>query len=161
MPVYDEYQVKLDAFCGPLDLLLFLIRRAEVDVHDVAISTITDQYLTFLRQVDDIDIEAAGDFLVMAATLMEIKSRTLMPVQVGEAGEGNGVESAVGVDPRFELVKQLLEYQRYRMASETLNDGRREFARQFPSAPFQTEPEPENDDPPALELDDAHIYDLF
>ncbi len=70
MQLQDEYQVTLDSFCGPMDLLLYLIRRAEVDVHDIPIAAITDQYLAFLKEVDDVDIEAAGEFLVMAATLM-------------------------------------------------------------------------------------------
>ncbi|MHC4709519.1 MAG: segregation and condensation protein A [Planctomycetota bacterium] len=91
MTLQDEYQVKLDTFCGPLDLLLYLIRRAEVDIHDIPIAKITDQYLQVLRQVEHVDIEAAGEFLVMAATLMEAKSRTLMPpeAQIDE----DGVES--------------------------------------------------------------------
>src|SRR5512145_653717 len=130
----DEYQVRLDAFCGPLDLLLYLIRQAEVDVHEIPIARITDQYLEFLRQVEDIDIEAAGEFLVMAATLIEIKSRTIMPpssVPAGEPGDGevpleglpDGEEGSSragtggrGADPRYELVRQLLQYQRFRIA---------------------------------------------
>ena len=72
----EDYQVNLEGFCGPLDLLLFLIRRAEVDVRDIPIADLTDQYLAFLRRLDDIDIDIAGEFLVMAATLVEIKSRT-------------------------------------------------------------------------------------
>ncbi len=95
----DEYQVTLDSFCGPMDLLLFLIRRAEVDVHDIPIAAITDQYLAFLKEVDDVDIEEAGEFLVMAATLMEIKSRTLMPPEPveGDASEVEAEYPAAGV----------------------------------------------------------------
>ena len=166
MPLQEDYQVTLDAFCGPLDLLLYLIRRAEVDVQDIPIAEITHQYLAMLKQVDDIDIEAAGEFLVMAATLMEIKSRTLMPAGVIEGiadGEG-GIEAAMGesADPRFDLIKQLLHYQRYRLASETLEQRRQAFMRQFPSQPFLSDEEKEfAGEQPALELEDAHVYDLY
>ncbi len=166
MPLQDEYQVSLDSFCGPLDLLLYLIRRAEVDIHDIPIAEITDQYLSFLRQVDDIDIEAAGEFLVVAATLMEIKSRTLMapdPVEVGE-GDADGeppIAPAEPADPRVELVQQLLDYQRYRIVSETLEQRHRAFIRQFPSQPVRPADEQPADDPVPLELDDAHVYDLY
>ncbi len=167
--VRNEYQVTLDSFCGPMDLLLYLIRRAEVDVHDIPIAGITDQYIAFLGQVDDVDIEAAGEFLVMAATLMEIKSRTLMPP---EPAEGDGSEGdaefgaagseAVATDPRFELVKQLLDYQRYRIAAETLDERRKAFSRQFPAQPCRAEDDEEPEaGPPVLELEDAHVYDLY
>ena len=79
MPLQDAEQVTLEAFQGPLDLLLSLIRRAEVDVNEIPIARITDQYLEFLHEIEEIDIDLAGDFLVMASTLIEIKSRTLMP----------------------------------------------------------------------------------
>ena len=75
MALQDDYQVRLSSFQGPLDLLLYLIRRAEVDIADIPIHTITDQYFRFLKQLDNIDIDVAGEFLVMAATLVEIKSR--------------------------------------------------------------------------------------
>jgi segregation and condensation protein A len=170
MTLQEEYQVKLDAFCGPLDLLLYLIRRAEVDIHDIPIANITEQYLQMLRVVDYVDIEAAGEFLVMAATLMEIKSRTLMPPEaqgLGEDGEpiipGQEIEISPGTkaDPRFELVRQLLEYQRYRLAAEDLQLQRRAFSQQFVGQPFHDQPEEVDPEPPVLELDDAHVYDLF
>ncbi|MHC4787447.1 MAG: segregation and condensation protein A [Planctomycetota bacterium] len=170
MTLQDEYQVRLDAFYGPLDLLLYLIRRAEVDVHDIPIAAITDQYLNVLRQVEQVDIEAAGEFLVMAATLMEIKSRTLMPPEAqppGEEGaEGTAfqeVEITPGepADPRFELIRQLLEYQRYRLAAEDLQLRRRAFSQQFAGQPYQSQPEVPEPEPIVLELDDADMYDLY
>lgn len=167
MRLQEDYQVRLDAFCGPLDLLLYLIRRAEVDVCDISIAEITDQYLRFLREVDDIDIEAAGDFLVMAATLMEMKSRTLMPAGIAADDQDEGVAQAIeiapgeGVDPRFELVQQLLQYQRFRTGSETLELHRREFERRFPVRCREGEPAAEPQEPPDLELEDAHVFDLF
>ena len=162
MTVQDDYQVRIDAFCGPLDLLLYLIRQAEVDVHEIPIAQITDQYLALLEEADDVDIEAAGEFLVMAATLMEIKSRTLMPPEEQAPLEAEGAEGPVptGADPRLELVQQLLEYQKYRVSSEALQAGRETFQRQYPASPFLRDPPGAGEEPPALELEDAHPLDL-
>ncbi len=165
MPLQDEYQVRLDSFCGPMDLLLYLIRRVEVDIHDISIAEITDQYLGFLRQADDIDIEAAGEFLVMAATLMEIKSRTLMPPEPRESEQGDDDPAPAVLDepsdPRFELIRQLLDYQRYRIVSETLENRRQAFERQFPAQPYHADDVPSAETPPPLELADAHVFDLY
>ena len=169
MPLQDEYQVRLDAFCGPLDLLLYLIRQAEVDVNDIPIAEITEQYLGFVGQVDEIDIEAAGEFLVMAATLMEIKSRALTPPVPQESpqgldaddsplpGAGMGTES----DPRLELVQQLLEYQRFRISSELLQEHREAFLTQYVARPHRSRDLEPAAREPVLELDDAHVFDLF
>ncbi len=140
----EDYRVRLDAFEGPLDLLLYLIRRAEVDVTDIPISTIADQYLAHLAGLEHIDIDVAGEFLVMAATLMEIKSRMLSPRRAGDAageGEQGGAEggadtvaAALTEDPRAELVQQLLEFKRSRDAATALDRLRDEWARRFPTA---------------------------
>ena len=79
MALQDDYEVRLSSFQGPLDLLLFLVRRSEVDISDIPISMITEQYFGFLKNIHRVDVELAGEFLVMAATLVEIKSRTLAP----------------------------------------------------------------------------------
>ena len=169
MPLQDEYQVRLDAFCGPLDLLLFLIRQAEVDVNDIPIAEITEQYLGFVGQVDEIDIEAAGEFLVMAATLMEIKSRALTPPVPQESPQGLDADDSplavtgIGTesDPRLELVQQLLEYQRFRISSELLQEHREAFLSRYAARPHRlTDVEPSAREP-VLELDDAHVFDLF
>lgn len=132
----EDYRVTLDSFQGPLDLLLFLIRRAEVDITDIPIARITDQYLAFLSEVDDVDVELAGEFLVMASTLIEMKSRTLMPAgSSGAEGEEAGDGGSDPSDPRFELVQQLLAYQRFRVASEELDDRRHAFAQRYPRRP--------------------------
>ncbi|MEY4842184.1 MAG: hypothetical protein RJA12_908, partial [Planctomycetota bacterium] len=94
----DAYQVRLSAFEGPLDLLLFLIRRAEVDIHDIPIAEITKQYLHTVSGAKDLDVEQAGEFLVMAATLVEIKSRMLAPVQEGVEGEDAMAPTEEGED---------------------------------------------------------------
>jgi len=155
----DDYQVRLDGFQGPLDLLLFLIRRAEVDVADIPIHRITDQYFSFLKELHTIDIDVAGEFLVMAATLVEIKSRTLAPAQKRAAGEGDGATALDEADPRFELVQQLLAYQKYRSAADELSRLRTEFAQRWAvgarGASLPDEPERE------YELDDVHMLDLI
>jgi segregation and condensation protein A len=110
-----SYTVALETFNGPLDLLLYLVRRNEVDIHNIPISLITNQYLDYLKVMEFLDVEQAGDFVVMAATLMEIKSRSLLPVEVlaDESDE---------IDPRRELVKQLLEYRKFKDAAAALEE---------------------------------------
>ena len=105
--------IKLDVFEGPLDLLLHLIKRNEVQITDIPIALITDQYLATLEQFQELNLDGAGEYLVMAATLMLIKSRLLLPAEPGAEGDSDE-------DPRAELVQQLLEYQRYREAAERL-----------------------------------------
>ncbi len=109
------YRVALSSFHGPLDLLLFLVRRNEVDIHDIPIAAITTQFFEHLQVMELLDVEQAGDFVVMAATLMEIKSRALLPVEVM-------AEEEAGVDPRRELVKQLLEYRKFKDAAAALEN---------------------------------------
>ena len=110
------YRVKLDAFEGPLDLLLYLIRKNEVDIYDIPIAEITQQYLDMLKVMRTLNLDIAGDFLVMTATLTHIKSRMLLPTPPdGEAEEG-------GEDPRKELVDRLLEYERFKEAARSLEN---------------------------------------
>ncbi|MFB3816794.1 MAG: ScpA family protein [Candidatus Methylomirabilales bacterium] len=109
------FQVKLQAFEGPLDLLLHLIREHQIDILDIPIARITDEYLRTLAMMQELDLDVAGEFLVMAATLIHIKSRMLLPPE--EAPEGEEAEEA---DPRAELVDRLLEYQRFKEAAQTL-----------------------------------------
>lgn len=118
------YRVHLEMFDGPLDLLLFLVRRHEVDVLDIPVATITDQYLRHLEELAAIDLEYAGDFLVMASTLIAIKSRMMLP-------RGNGADNDED-DPRAELVEQLLEYKRFKDASSLLREYARTWERHFP-----------------------------
>ncbi|MBA4066869.1 MAG: chromosome segregation protein ScpA [Isosphaera sp.] len=112
------FTVALDAFHGPLDLLLHLVRRDEVDVLDLPVARLADQFLDYLRTLRELDVELAGDFLVTAATLVEIKSRLLLPADARPADDGP-------VDPRRELVRQLLEYRRVKDAAAAL-EGRAE-----------------------------------
>jgi segregation and condensation protein A len=113
----DAYTVKLDAFEGPLDLLLFLIRKNEVNVYDIPISLITEQYLQYIGMMQELNLDLAGEFLVMASTLIHIKSKLLLP-RPETADEAAGDEE----DPREALVRRLLEHQKYRAAAELLHE---------------------------------------
>jgi segregation and condensation protein A len=108
----DHYRVKLqNVFEGPMDLLIHLIKKAEVDIYDIPIARITDQYLEYLEWMKQMNIDFAGDFVLMASTLTHIKSKMLLPVQVGEEEEE---------DPRLEITRPLLEYLRIKSAAEQL-----------------------------------------
>src|SRR5262245_25477240 len=111
----DSYRVKLEIFEGPLDLLLYLIKKDEIDIYDIPIARITEQYLGYLDLMQELDISVAGDFLVMASTLIYIKSKTLLPPEP----KGDGEED-LGEDPRAELIERLLEYQKFKSASQML-----------------------------------------
>ncbi|WP_243371332.1 segregation/condensation protein A [Geotalea sp. SG265] len=138
-----SYQVNIEEFEGPLDLLLHLIKKNEVDIYNIPIAAITRQYLDYLDLMKDLNLDIAGEFLVMAATLLQIKSKMLLPVTAEEENEEEEE------DPRAELVRRLLEYQKYKEAAITLGQcellGRDLFARKF-SAPelasFEIEEEP-------------------
>jgi segregation and condensation protein A len=112
-----ECVVKLDAFEGPLDLLLHLIRKNEIDIHDIPMSLITAQYLDYLNMMRSMNLDIASDYLVMAATLVHIKSQMILPAP---STPGDGEESEEIEDPRAELVRRLLEYERYKEAAQRL-----------------------------------------
>jgi segregation and condensation protein A len=106
------YKIKLDHFEGPLDLLLFFIKRDELNIYDIPISKITKEFLEYVKIIQMLDLETAGDFILMASTLMHIKVRMLLPRELDEKGEE--------IDPRAELIAALLEYKRYKEMSEEL-----------------------------------------
>ncbi|HJV35569.1 segregation and condensation protein A [Geomonas sp.] len=147
----NAYLVQIEQFEGPLDLLLHLIKKNEVDIYNIPIAAITKQYLEYMELLKELNLDIAGEFLVMAATLLQIKSRMLLPVERDD-------DEAEVEDPRAELVRRLLEYQRYRDASSELVVrnllGRDVFARKFPS-PELAEMEPEEE--PA----DVELFDLI
>jgi segregation and condensation protein A len=123
-----DYRVDLDVFAGPLDLLLYLVRKEEVDIYDIPIAKITDQYIRYIEMLKSLDIDLAGDFLVMAATLMQIKSAMLLP----KADPGQLEDDDLS-DPRSELIRQLLEYKKFKDAANLLGaaaaEQRERFAR--------------------------------
>ena len=110
------YKVLLDVFEGPLDLLLYLIKKNEVDIYDIPIAVITEQYLDYLDVMKALNLDVVGEFLVMASTLTAIKSRMLLPPSKDEE------ESGEEIDPRAELMEHLLEYQRYKEAAHQLKE---------------------------------------
>jgi len=144
-----DYQVDLDTFRGPLDLLLYLVKRNEVDVCDIPIARVAGQFLEYLHVLELIDVERAGDFLVMAATLMEIKSKLLLP-----RGEEEGAEEA---DPRLELVRQLVEYKKFKDAAALLEA---QAERQLCRLPRQAFEPPAGPDPAHAPLRSVELWDL-
>ncbi len=160
-----DYRVDLDIYHGPLDLLLYLIKRDEIDIHDIPIAHITEQYLRHVRSIRHLDINLAGEFLVMAATLMEIKSAMMSPPEVAEGDVGDsvlGVDDADAEDPRYELVQQLLAYKRYKDAAYALDRRREMFATRFPLRPAPWKPDKNEDaGPPPLDLEDVSAWDLL
>lgn len=145
------YTIRTESFEGPLDLLLHLIKKNEVDIYNIPIATITRQYLDYLDVMKELNLDIAGEFLVMASSLIQIKSKMLLPVT---ADEEQGEEEEE--DPRAELVRRLLEYQKYKEAAVTLGQrellGRDLFARKF-VAPELSEIQPEQE-PMEVELFD-------
>lgn len=146
-----DYRVELDVYNGPLDLLLFLIRRDEVEIHDIPIARITEQYVAYVQMIERFDPNAAGDFLVMAATLMEIKSRMLLPrpPAIEEEEEDFG-------DPRIELVRQLLEYKKFKDAANQLG-----VAAEIQSLKHTRTPPKIETDGREFELEEVEVWDLF
>ena len=143
VPVTDTYQVRLDVFEGPLDLLLHLVRKHELDIFDIPISFITQKYLEHLDLMSSLNLDVAGEYLLMAATLAHIKSRQLLPAPPpGEAGEVDEDGEAEG-DPREELIRLLLEYQKYREAADSLGGrpvmGRNVWTRGVPQEDAMSE----------------------
>ena len=109
-----DYAIKLDIFEGPLDLLLYLIKKNEIDIYNIPIALITEQYLHYLNMIKSLNLDLAGEYLVMASTLIHIKSKMLLPVPEEPSDEQSED------DPRFELIKQLLEYQTFKEAAADL-----------------------------------------
>lgn len=145
-----EYRVRLDHFAGPLDLLLHLIKKEEVDIHDIPIARICEQYQKYLGVIEDLDLEDAGEFLVMAATLMVIKSRMLLPAE--------DVDLAEEIDPRYELVQQLLEYKKLKDSSKVLLDRAERFSKMV-GRPETARPEPVSREDRSL--DEVGLFDLL
>ncbi|MEM7577421.1 MAG: segregation/condensation protein A [Planctomycetota bacterium] len=165
------HRVQLDAYAGPLDLLLYLVKRHEIDLHDIPMAELVEQYLAHLRVIETIDVEQAGEFLVMAATLVEIKSRMIMPPALRgddpQDGEDQGVDTSdAQVDPRFELVQQLLAYKRFKDAANTLEARAESWEARFPASAkageAADEADPEETDAASadLDLDDVNVLDL-
>lgn len=145
------YQVRLEKFEGPLDLLLHLIRKNEINIYDIPIALITHQYLEYLSLMKSLNLAVAGEFLVMAATLVQIKARMLLPADETEGDEEDGP------DPREELIRRLLEYKQFKEAAGALDHREREWREIFtreepPAAPVKASD--------ALPIEDLSLFDL-
>ncbi len=152
MSPQEEYKVKLEVFEGPLDLLLYLIKKNEVDVHDIPIETITTQYMEYMDLMRMLDLNIAGEFIVMAATLMMIKSRMLLPAE-----ERTHEEDEEEDDPRWDLVRQLVEYKKFKDAALHLQGlemyQENVFTRQDENLELGAQPD--------VALQDVSIFDLI
>src|SRR5881628_336670 len=146
-----DYKVKFEVFEGPLDLLLYLIKKQEVDIYEVNLTQLATQFIEYIDLMRILDLEIAGEFLVMAATLMYIKSRELLPVDQQVAVEGEEDEQ----DPRWELIRQLVEYKKFKDAAAQLQalETRQEnvFAR-IPAKPEFAQP---------ASIPDVSLFDLI
>jgi segregation and condensation protein A len=148
-----EYKVKFEVFEGPLDLLLYLIKKEEVDIYEVNLTKLATQFIEYIEMMREFDLEIAGEFLVMASTLMYIKSRELLPVDQRAETE----EEEEGTDPRWELIRQLVEYKKFKDAAAQLQtlEARQEGV--FPRVPGKLEFETEAPAPKP----DVSIFDLL
>ena len=152
----SEYQINLEnIFAGPLDLLLYLVRKDEVDIYDISIAKITEQYLEYIEIMKSLDLDVAGDFLVLAATLMEIKSAMLLPRSISEdeAKDEN-------TDPRHELIKQLLEYKRFKDAATILDLKQQDQGLRF-SRPDSLVKSIKPEKEPELDMEQVSIWHLL
>ena len=150
-----EYRVNLDIFAGPLDLLLYLVRKDEVDIYDIPIARITDQYVHYIEMLKSFDIDLAGDFLVMAATLMQIKSAMLLP-----KAEPDQIQDGDLTDPRTELIRQLLEYKKFKDAANLLGDAADQAKDRF-SRPASIIERLKPDAEPAIDIEQVSVWDLL
>ncbi|MDD5644058.1 MAG: segregation/condensation protein A [bacterium] len=145
----EDYNVRLEVFEGPLDLLLYLIKKEEVDIYDIPVEKITKQYLEYLGLMKMLDLNIAGEFLVMASTLMYIKSMMLLPP------EERVIDEEEAIDPRADLVKQLLEYKQFKELADHLEEREKERINVFPRAASAVA------GPDEAELSNVSIFDLI
>src|SRR5918996_2927428 len=131
----SENKVQLDVFEGPLDLLLYLVKREEVDIYEVNLTKIATQFIEYIEVMRQLDLEIAGEFLVMASTLMYIKSRELLPVDQQVQVEGDEDEE----DPRWELIRQLVEYKKFKDAAAQLQVLEQRQESVYPRLPIKLE----------------------
>lgn len=150
----DDYKVDLEVFEGPLDLLLYLIRKDEVDIYDIPIESITNQYMEYLSVMRMLDLNIAGEFIVMAATLMMIKSRMLLPIEDQSTEEEEEEE-----DPRWDLVRQLVEYKKYKDIAGQLQE--REFYQEHVFGYGGTNTGAKDVEDPGISLQDVSLFDLI
>lgn len=152
-PMNGTYEVKLDAFEGPLDLLLHLVNELEIDIYDIPVAEITEQYMDYVNAMQKIELNIASEYLVMAATLLEIKSAMLLPKK--EVISDDEYEE----DPREELINRLIEYKKYKQAAEDLQEKELEENQLYTRSPFQFDKDLINNE--TNEKGDVSIHDLL
>lgn len=150
------YRVQLDLFTGPLDLLLYLVRREELDILNLPIARITQQFHEFLDVLQQLDLDLAGDFVVMASTLVEIKSRSVLPNQEEETDEQPVVPS--GADPKSDLIRQLLEYKQFKEAATSLEEHALQWQERYPRLSDERPSTGKN--PAADRIKEVELWDL-
>ena len=148
-----EYKVQFEVFEGPLDLLLYLVKKDEVDIYEVNLTRIATQFIEYIELMRELDLQVAGEFLVMASTLMYIKSRELLPVDQQVQAEGDEEEE----DPRWELIRQLVEYKKFKDAAVRLQEREAEQENVFPRLPGKLQFEPASPPP----RPDVSLFDLL
>jgi segregation and condensation protein A len=153
-----QYSVKLDAFEGPLDLLLHLINRYEIDIYDIPMSELTEQYLLYIYAMQELKLDIASEYLVMAATLLEIKSKMLLPKQEEELFDDD-LELDLEEDPREDLMQRLIEYRKYKEAADDLKHLEEERGQMFTRAPSDLS-EYNVDKQESISLD-VSLYDML
>jgi segregation and condensation protein A len=153
------YQVKIDAFEGPLDLLLHLINRLEIDIYDIPVAQITEQYLMYIKTMTELKLDVASEFLVMAATLLAIKSKMLLPKHE-EAYVDEDPDLSFEEDPRDELVERLIEYRKYKEAAQDLKSMEEERGLMFTKPPSDLSDFAKEKHPERTELN-VSLYDML
>lgn len=153
------YQVKIDAFEGPLDLLLHLINRLEIDIYDIPVAQITEQYLSYIKTMNELKLDIASEFLVMAATLLAIKSKMLLPKHE-EAYDEQNDEISYEDDPRDELVERLIEYRKFKEAAHDLKSLEEERGLMYTKPPSDLSDISKERQPEKSELN-VSLYDML
>jgi segregation and condensation protein A len=151
----EGYRIKLPMFEGPLDLLLYLIRKEEIDIYDIPIASITQQYLEYIGLMQELDLEVAGEFILMAATLIQIKVRMLLPKH---ELEGEEIDEE---DPRAELVRQILEYKRYKEIAESFQEMETRQSRFFERSNMEWEKHHFHEEEEEPLVTDVTLFDLL
>jgi segregation and condensation protein A len=153
-----EYSVKVDAFEGPLDLLLHLINRFEIDIYDIPVATITEQYMMFIHTMNELQLDVASEYLVMAATLLQIKSKMLLPTYEEDMDE---IEMVDEEDPREELMQRLIEYRKFKEAAVELQKLEEDQSHVYTKPPSNVQINAEERTQPQDEGLDISLYDML
>ncbi|WP_096201036.1 segregation/condensation protein A [Bacillus sp. FJAT-45350] len=155
----NPYNVKLDAFEGPLDLLLHLINQAKVDIYDIPVARITDQYMHYIHTMQELQLDVASEYLVMAATLIQIKSSMLLPKQQEELLDDYSFDEEEE-DPRQELMNRLIEYRKYKEAAKELKEKEQERSLVHMKAPSDLEPYLSEKETNEVSISGVSLYDM-